>query len=130
MPYKDPEKKKQKNKEYCRKWYSLNKDKHKATTNAIRRKKRKEWRDFKKTLKCHTCGFSHPAVIDFHHVVKEDKKDINKLIKNGHFKQAYEELEKCIPLCANCHRIFHYQEREDKKRRKKKNKGPVADSEK
>lgn len=27
--------------------------------------------------------------------------------------KTLEEIEKCIPLCANCHREFHYLEKEN-----------------
>lgn len=71
-----------------------------------------EWHDYKLTLSCTQCGFSHPAVIDFHHVVYEDKQNVGELARKGRVKAAFEEAKKCIPLCANCHRILHYNERE------------------
>ena len=27
----------------------------------------------------------------------------------------WEEIEKCIPLCCNCHRIYHWMEKEGEK---------------
>ena len=27
----------------------------------------------------------------------------------------WEEIEKCIPLCCNCHRIYHWMEKEEKR---------------
>ena len=44
--------------------------------------------------------------------------DINYGVYKAGFattQKAYEEAEKCQPLCANCHRILHYNEREGEK---------------
>lgn len=58
--------------------------------------------------KCLDCGgVFHPSAYDFHH--------LDPTIKEGHIKdfiklgveKAKEELEKCVLLCANCHRIRH-----------------------
>ena len=57
------------------------------------------------------CGFSHPAVIDFHHPEAKGETKVNEYTRSGQWKRAYEEAEKCIPLCANCHRIHHWNER-------------------
>ena len=46
---------------------------------------------------------------------KDVPEGISKLIQQGSFKKAYQEAGKCIPLCANCHRIFHWIEREGEK---------------
>lgn len=58
--------------------------------------------------KCHDCKQSFPlAVYDFHHV---DGKDfgIGTQILNYSWERLYNEVKKCILLCANCHRIRHY----------------------
>jgi predicted HNH restriction endonuclease len=44
------------------------------------------------------------------------------LVKNYRFAAAMEEIKKCIPLCSNCHRILHWEERETYKREKKRKK--------
>ena len=58
---------------------------------------------------CAHCGYNKEAVaLDFHH---EDRKD--KIINvSAHWKTSWrqyqkmkKEIEKCIVLCANCHRI-------------------------
>lgn len=79
---------------------------------------KQQWHDFKASLSCAHCGASHPAIIDFHHINKDDpdKIHVNKLIKDRCYAQAYKEVqEKCIVLCANCHRIHHYEEHKNKK---------------
>lgn len=77
----------------------------------------KKWRkETKKRLvegyggKCCICGYnrSHDA-IDFHHV-DPSKKDfsIGRVRANPKsIKRIVEELKKCIPVCANCHREIH-----------------------
>ena len=112
MPYKDQEERKRKHKEYSRKYYEANKEKVKATSKLNRAVGKARWSAFKCTLKCTKCGFNHSAALDFHHEnPKEKEHDVNRLISDGRFKKAYEEIEKCIVLCANCHRIHHYEEK-------------------
>lgn len=111
MPYADSEEKRKHDRAYNKKWYAKNKEKVTARVNEKRRENRAKWIEFKSTLSCTHCGFSHPAVIDFHHVVRDGTKlDVNRLIANNSFGRAYKEIEKCIPLCANCHRILHWEE--------------------
>jgi hypothetical protein len=120
MPYKDASIRKLKFKEYSRKHYEANKEKIKKKASEYKQIKRKEWSEFKAKFKCANCGFSHPAAMDFHHVDKTDYKSIYLLSKNSSYKEAMEEIKKCIPLCANCHRIHHHNEKLDKKRKAKK----------
>jgi hypothetical protein len=62
------------------------------------------------------------VIIDFHHVDRTDKQSVHFLVKNYQFAAAMEEIKKCIPLCSNCHRILHWEERETYKREKKRKK--------
>ena len=111
MPYKDPEKRRAQNKMYGASWYERNKERHKATAAINRKIARDKWNEFKAGLACEVCGFSHPAAIDFHHMDPVSKNgEINRLSGVGSYKRAYEEIEKCIPLCSNCHRILHWNE--------------------
>ena len=112
MPYKDPELKKEKQAGYSRTYYSKNKDKSKVATKNTKIKERLKWYIFKATLKCTACGYSHIACLDFHHEDPSTKKgSVHQFISNGQFAKAYEEIKKCIVLCANCHRIHHHEER-------------------
>ena len=114
MPYKDPEVRKAKHKVYSAIHYQKNKARVQAKTKKTRKQKKQEWLEFKRGLSCTKCGFSHPAVIDFHHVGPK-KYSVNKLIGNGKFNLAYEEIKQCIALCANCHRIHHYEAHKQKR---------------
>jgi hypothetical protein len=72
------------------------------------------WREFKKGFRCSKCGEDHPACIDFHHV-KDKTMNVSKLLTYGNKKRIVEEVKKCIPLCSNCHRKHHYEERKREK---------------
>jgi predicted HNH restriction endonuclease len=112
MPYKDVNVRKQKHKEYSRKHYEGNYAKRREELNARRQELKGEWLKYKGTLKCTVCGFNHVAALDFHHEDPSQKEhDINRLISDGRFKKAYEEIQKCVVLCANCHRIHHHNEK-------------------
>jgi ribosomal protein L32E len=115
MPFKDPKVHKAKHKEYSAKYYEKNKEAEKDRINDRRRKKRREWKEYKASLSCSSCGFSHPACIDFHHPPGTKEYSVNDLAQNGRFKLAYAEAAKCIVLCSNCHRIHHYNERQKEK---------------
>ena len=109
MPYKDPKVRKEKHKSYAAAHYQRNKDYYKAKQRQHKARQRQLWLDFKETQSCLHCGISHPAIMDFHHVVKDPtNKSVNELTRNGRYKAAMKEVEKCIPLCANCHRLFHW----------------------
>jgi citrate lyase alpha subunit len=118
-----PSRDKEVQKRASRKWYLNNKEKASKASRSNKWAVREKWTQYKATKSCFRCGFSHPAVIDFHHVIKEGKRSVNKLLsKHNSLKAAIREAEeKCIPLCSNCHRILHWTEhkRGVKKRRKK-----------
>ncbi len=67
--------------------------------------------DLKLTLKCERCGFNHPAALDFHHLdpkEKDFKVSENKATCSPEKKKLIlKEIEKCIVLCSNCHRVEH-----------------------
>jgi hypothetical protein len=116
MPYKDESVRKLKHAEYSRDYYIKNGDKVRKRAAELKREKRKDWAKFKSTIKCINCGFSHSAAIDFHHVDRTNYRSVNLLAQQGKHKEAMEEIKKCIPLCANCHRIHHHEELKQKKK--------------
>jgi hypothetical protein len=73
-------------------------------------KVRKFFIEYKKTKKCEICGESRWYVLDFHHI-KDKDYNISGMIKRGSIELLVKELEKCIPVCANCHREIHYNEK-------------------
>jgi len=121
MPYKDPKVKAEKQKTYANTYYANNKAAVIAASKTSAKAYKDQWRSFKATLACIKCGQNHPATFDFHHTDSNTKEaSVNKLVKNRAFKRAMEEVQKCVVLCANCHRIHHHDERLNKKAKKKK----------
>ena len=115
MPYKDKDKRTAYHRNYGAEWYQRNRDVVLERTRKRKKEKRKEWHDFKAGLSCLFCGFSHPAAIDFHHPEPTGEKKVSQYAAAGQWKRAYEEAKKCQPLCANCHRIYHYNEHQGEK---------------
>ncbi len=82
-----------------------------AQTRA-RRRSRYEWVNTIKIFygcqnpKCQTFGTLPPFCLDFHHVDPKTKSFGIGLANNGTSKgKLIAEINKCIVLCANCHRI-------------------------
>jgi len=124
VPYKDPVKRKAMSKIYKARWYQKNKELTKAQSRENKRKQKNEWDAYKSAMSCSHCGASHPSgvILDFHHVDRTNKQNVSSLIKDSRFAAAMEEVKKCIPLCANCHRILHWKEAMELKRIKKRKK--------
>lgn len=100
---------------YRNEWYERNKEAEREKAKirtAQRRKEFKEWfREYKSTLSCSKCGFSHPAALDFHHTDSSQKEfTIGSIRASVSKDKIIEEINKCVVLCANCHRIHHYEE--------------------
>jgi hypothetical protein len=63
---------------------------------------------------CQLCGYNKClGALDFYHIDR-NSKEINPVhtIYNWSWDRAKIELEKCILLCANCHRELHYTEKD------------------
>lgn len=60
-------------------------------------------------ISCVACDEGCRACLQFHHV-KEKKAAVSTLVSAGartSSQRVYEEVEKTIPLCANCHAKHH-----------------------
>lgn len=67
-----------------------------------------QFRAWKETLSCLICGEAEEACIDFHHVDGDDKEQaISILLTRGSKQKIVNELNKCVPICACCHRKVH-----------------------
>lgn len=58
--------------------------------------------------KCMICGYDKcQSALEFHHIDPKTKfKDVSKL-KIYAWKRVKVEIDKCLYVCANCHREIH-----------------------
>ena len=64
--------------------------------------------------KCEICGYNKCLnALDFHHRNPEEKEyALNTANYNKSFEKLKKEVDKCILVCANCHREIHEEERD------------------
>lgn len=75
--------------------------------NQIR--KRKDFiLNYKKKHSCVFCEESCPECLDFHHKEQSKKSfSISEALRTHSIDNLVCEIEKCVVLCANCHRKLH-----------------------
>lgn len=79
-----------------------------AKAQNVARNKRREWlHEYKKTLSCVYCGEDNPLVIDLDHIDPSTKVQTPATMVTGGYSwdSVLAEINKCQPVCANCHRI-------------------------
>jgi hypothetical protein len=104
---------------YWKQWYENNKHRpeYKAADKATKKRIRKERRDWyleiKKSLSCERCGVKDFRVLDLHHKDPSIKlEEVSNLAHRGLSKELIlAEIAKCKVLCSNCHRIEHWEEK-------------------
>ena len=113
MPYKWKDDKKAYQKEYHAKWYKENKERAKAQKKKFRAERIAWFQEYKTKQGCRQCGASHPAVLDCHHIDPSEKEFVlsSALRRDWSKERILKELAKCDILCANCHRIHHWNEK-------------------
>ena len=106
----------------CKQCQSLADKKHYAESEKRRKAVRQltdlqkqsniEFIEFKKQQGCQKCGEKRFYVLDFHHKNPNEKvNEIAHMIKSSSIDNLEKEINKCVLLCANCHREWHYLEK-------------------
>jgi hypothetical protein len=105
MPAKHP-------KEYAHNHYHKNKGRY-VESSKRSRQNRKEWYfNFMKDHSCVRCGVSNPILLDWHHLDPTQKDmNVSEMMNRRSRKAVLDEIAKCVCLCANCHRLVHYEKR-------------------
>ncbi len=106
MPYKDIEKKR----ECQRRFYQRNKSYYTQKRQEKQKNIRSFLNDYKSNLKCKRCPENHIGCLEFHHNDPEEKEIcISNIAHTGWGEERIlKEIDKCIVLCANCHRKLHW----------------------
>lgn len=96
-------------KKYKKQHYTENRQYYLDKSKTYRQTCREKLDNYKSQLVCSECGETRWWLLDFHHPNPSEKEgEISKLF--GSPNKLKRELEKCIVLCANCHRNLHYLE--------------------
>jgi hypothetical protein len=65
--------------------------------------------DYKKTCFCSKCNENRWYILDFHHTENNKEYDVANMTNGRNsWETIMKEVNKCIVLCANCHREEHY----------------------
>ena len=80
--------------------------------NVLRRKKQEWLLNYKKSAKCSGCKIADFRVLEFHHLDPKMKDFSISHARDNNLSlyKIRQEIEKCVILCANCHRISHWEE--------------------
>jgi hypothetical protein len=93
-------------------WYRKNKDKSRARKERRRRRLCRWVYEYKRDeCECTRCGEEHPGCLEFHHTNEEEKEfSVSQRANRGHsLDKIKTEIDRCVVLCANCHRREHYE---------------------
>ncbi len=72
-----------------------------------RQRQREDVYEYKSKNGCHYCGESESCCLDFHHIDKNKEACVSDFLSQGNIQKMWEEIKKCIVVCANCHRKLH-----------------------
>lgn len=99
-------KKQAKTRKYC---YDCMPETSEKRTGAETRKLIKQWAIEYKNNKCQCCGYDKcNEALEFHHLNPQEKDfNISDHDIKLNWNEIKKELDKCILVCANCHREIH-----------------------
>jgi hypothetical protein len=99
----------EKTKENMRRWREIHGEEEKRSWQEYRRNNKKLCIEYLGG-KCSVCGGTfHPDVYDFHHRDENEKDVCVARLLTRKFEKITSELDKCVLLCSNCHRLHHAQ---------------------
>lgn len=89
----------------CRKCDSSKAMERQKRTADARRVRNRSIVEEKRQIGCQACGETDPAILDFHHIDPQQKRgDIGWCVNQKTTTFLMDELERCVLVCANCHR--------------------------
>lgn len=97
-------------KECKHKYYKVYYDTHKDFIKKSKKKKESKLTQYIRSRKadgCVICGEKDLACLDFHHL-RDKEFVLASCVKNRGMSSINKEIDKCVVLCANCHRKLHF----------------------
>jgi len=84
-------------------WYEIRKQRR----TKLRQENKAKAVQYKGSI-CARCGQTFPdCCYDFHHIDVKANNEVPSSVLHRSWKSITTELDKCIMVCANCHRIIH-----------------------
>jgi hypothetical protein len=78
-------------------------------TKRIHKHSKSDWlTEYKKTLKCDSCGFSDYRALQFHHI-SDKLENVSSMVASHSIENIKEEISKCRVLCAKLSLYFTFQ---------------------
>ena len=94
------------------------KKKQVAAVTKFRKNRKRLLLEYAGGMKCTKCGYDKdiPDVYEFHHKDPTEKDPSwGKMTANNHrVEDMKAEIDKCVVLCANCHRETHWELKQEK----------------
>lgn len=90
-----------------KKYYENNKRAYFDRRNIYRRKFKKQLDDIKSEKGCLFCKEKDSCCLEFHHVGGSKIEDVGTMKNHAAKQKVLAETEKCVVICANCHRKVH-----------------------
>jgi hypothetical protein len=90
------------------KWRNTCKECGLKKAKAAKRIKKEKLVEYKGGACEHCGGVFHPVLYDFHHTNPEEKSFSIGEHLNRSWEALTTEVDKCLLLCAHCHRMEHY----------------------
>lgn len=105
MPYKN----KEQQKAYLQQHYTNNKESYQARKRKQREERYIWYNEIMSTKSCIKCSESAIECLDWHHTNPSTKRqEVPRLLHDFRsLNEVLEEMNKCVILCANCHRKLH-----------------------
>lgn len=109
MPVKDPALRRERQREYQRKWYAQHANRIQQNRAVKRcRDNNEAWLAAMKSKPCTDCGNTYPPeCMDYDHLPQHEKTtEVSAMVHNTFSRRRIlEEIAKCELVCSNCHRV-------------------------
>jgi len=95
----------------AKKHYADNADVLRPKMVAHAARKRRKFHGLVNSIKeeagCALCDEADPCCMDFHHINNDKDRDVSYLAQSKSLTRLIREINKCVCVCANCHRKIH-----------------------